>query len=73
MSAMISDVYVESVSAVLLPLHGCWLNPTHLYNMQNRIDAASEYVFQYILLCDLLIYSHKKELSGQQQHQLKSS
>jgi len=51
MSAMILGVYVESVSAVQVPLHGCWLNPMHLDDMIYRNIAASEYVFQHILLC----------------------
>jgi len=51
MSVMIFSVYIESVSAMQLPLHGCWLNITHIYNLIYRIDAASEYVFQHVLLC----------------------
>ena len=51
MSVVIIDVYVESVSAVQLPLHGCWVDTMHLHYMEYRIIAATEYVFQHILLC----------------------
>jgi len=42
---MIVEVYVESVSGVLLPLHGCWLTPTHLPNIYNNVGSTFEYVF----------------------------
>ena len=45
MSVMIFSVYLESVSGEPLPLHGCWMNPTHLANMQYSIFAVFEYVF----------------------------
>jgi len=43
-SVLIVDAYVESGSVVLLPLHGCWLNPTHLSNIQYSFSSAFEYV-----------------------------
>ena len=45
MSVMIIDIYVGSVSGVLLPLHGCWIDRTHLYNIQYSCDGAFQYVF----------------------------
>ena len=45
LSLMIIDVYVNSFSGVKFPLHGCWLGPSHLYNVQSSLDSAFEYVF----------------------------
>jgi len=45
MSVTIIDIYVGSVSKVLLPLHGCWEGLTHVYNMQYSCDGAFQYVF----------------------------
>jgi len=45
MSAMIIYVYLESASALLVPLHGCWLGPAHLVNVYNSVSSAYEYVF----------------------------
>jgi len=45
MSVMIVDVYVHSVSGALVPLHSCWVNPTHYYNMQHSLNIAFAYVF----------------------------
>ena len=74
MSAMIVGVYVSSVSGVLVPLHGCWSNVTHLYNISKGVATAFEYVYNHISLFWLAyLFSHKKELSGQQQPQLKYS
>ena len=42
---LIAEAYVQLVSGLLLPLHGCWVNNMHLYNVQYRIIAAFEYVF----------------------------
>jgi len=41
---MIVYAYIESVSGVQLPLHGCWFN-MHLQLVGYRIDSAFEYVF----------------------------
>jgi len=38
-------VYVDSVSGVLYPLHGCWLDSLHLYNIQNILSCAFQCVF----------------------------
>ena len=74
MSALIVDIYVISVSAVLLPLHGCWESTTHLDYIYHSVNSAFLYVFYHISLCWLAYwFSHKKELSGWQQPQLKSS
>jgi len=74
MCALIAQVYVQSVSGVQVPLHGCWMNETHLYNMHYSIVATFEYVFQHILLCWLAdLFSYKKALSGQQQQQSRFS
>ena len=43
-SVLIVDVYLESVSGVLLPLHGCRANPDHLDNIYNHVGSAFEYV-----------------------------
>ena len=43
MSVMIVKVYTESVSGLLVPLHGCWLNHMHLANIQIWLDSAFEY------------------------------
>ena len=45
MSIVIVDVYVMSVSGMLIPLHGCWMNPTHLIDIDNNVDSAFRYVF----------------------------
>jgi len=45
MSVMIFDAYVQSVSGVLLPLHGCWQNETYSDNIDNRVGSAFQYVF----------------------------
>ena len=45
MSVMIFDIYVGSVSQVLLPLHGCWEVVTHLVDIQLSLDGAIQYVF----------------------------
>ena len=42
---MIVNVYLESVSGAIIPLHGCWVYQMHLYNMQFRLASAFEYVF----------------------------
>jgi len=74
MSVVIVDTYVVSVSGVLLPLHGCWENSTHLGNIYNSVATAFEYVYNHISLFWLTyLFSHKKELSGRQWPQLKSS
>jgi len=74
MSVVVVDGYVNSFSGVLLPLHGCWGNSTHLSNINNGLSTAFEYVYNHISLCWLAyLFSHKKELSGRQQPQLKSS
>jgi len=71
---MIIDVYVNSFSGVKFPLHGCWLSPSHLYNIQSSLDSAFEYVFQHISLFWLAyLFLHKKELSGRRQPQSRSS
>jgi len=48
MSLMIVYVYVQSVFGLLAPLHSCWLKPTHLLNIQTRLDSAFGYVFYHI-------------------------
>jgi len=74
MSVMIVEVYIGSVSGLLAPLHGCWLNHTHLANIQIHLDSAFEYAFYHISFFWLAnLFSYKKELSGQQQPQSKSS
>jgi len=74
MSVVIVDTYIISVSGVLLPLHGCWENSTHLGNIYNSVATAFGYVYNHISLCWLAyLFSHKKELSGRQWPQLKSS
>jgi len=74
MSVVIVDAYVNSVSVVLLPLHGCWGNTTHLDNISDGVSTAFEYVYNHISLCWLVyLFSHKKELSGRQKQQSKSS
>jgi len=45
MSVVIIDVYVESVFGVQVPIHGCWENTTHLYNVQYSLSDAFDYVF----------------------------
>jgi len=45
MSVLIIDVYLQSVSGALVPLHSCWVNPTHLYNTQHSLNSAFAYVF----------------------------
>ena len=73
MSLLILDAYNQSVSALLVPVHGCWVNDTPLYYTQNKLTSTYEYVFQHGLLCWLAhLFSHKKELSGRQQPQSKS-
>jgi len=73
-SVLIVDVCLESIYGSLFPLHGCWENTTHLDNIQYSLSSAFEYVFQHISLCWLAhLFSHEKEVSGQQQPQLKSS
>ena len=44
-SIVIVDVYVMSVSGMLVPLHGCWGNPTRLDDIYNSLASAFEYVF----------------------------
>ena len=58
MAVMIAEVYVDSVSGVLYPLHGCWLDSLHLYNIQNILSCAFQYVFCF---ADLHIYSDTKK------------
>jgi len=41
---MIIEVYVSSVAIVVLPLHGCWTNQTHLLNIQYGLASAFKYV-----------------------------
>jgi len=43
-SAMIVEIYVMSSAGVLLPLHGCWLSPTHLLKIQTSLFSALSYV-----------------------------
>jgi len=70
---VIVDAYVQSVSRVLVPIHSCWVNPAHHYNMQHSLDIAFAYVFWHISLCWLAhLLSHKKELSGRQLPQSQS-
>ena len=45
MSVMIFDIYLDSVSALLSPLHGCWMNTAYLDNIDNHVDGAFQYVF----------------------------
>jgi len=45
MSVMIVEVYIESVSGMQVPLHGCWTNATHLGDIDNKVDSAFQYVF----------------------------
>ena len=45
MSVMIFDAYVQLVSGVLLPLHGCWQNEMYSDNIDNRVGSAFQYVF----------------------------
>ena len=45
MSMMIFDAYVQSVSRMLLPLHGCWQNETYSDNIDNHVGSAFQYVF----------------------------
>jgi len=45
MSVMIVNVYIQSVPGVLVSFHSCWVNPTHLYNIQHSLDIAFAYVF----------------------------
>jgi len=74
MSLVILNTYISSVSGVLLPPHGCWMNPTHLDNINKGVATALEYVYNHISLFWLAyLFSYKKELSGQQRPQLKSS
>jgi len=74
MSVIILDVYLESFSGALIPLHGCWLNVTHILNIYNSLGSAFAYVFQHISLCWLAhLFTHKKASSGRQQPQSRSS
>jgi len=74
MSVVVVDAFLNSVSGALLPLHGCWLNPSHLSNISNGVSTAFEYVYNHVSLCWLAyLFSNKKELSGQQWPQSKSS
>jgi len=41
---VIVNVYLDSVSGVQLPLHGCWANATHFDNIDNSVASAFEYV-----------------------------
>jgi len=42
---MIVEAYVSSVQGILLPLHGCWVNPTPLNDVEDSVISAFEYVF----------------------------
>jgi len=54
-------VYVDSVSGVLYPLHGCWLDSLHLYNIQNILSCAFQCVFSPIPhFADLHILTQKR-------------
>jgi len=44
-SGLILDVYIESVAAVLLPLHGCLLHSAHILQIQAYLGSSFEYVF----------------------------
>jgi len=47
-STVIVDVYLESVSGMQAPLHGCWIiatNAMHLGDIGNKVNSAFQYVF----------------------------
>jgi len=45
MAMTIFGAYLESVAEMPVPLHGCWMNETHLDVIQNSLGTAFEYVF----------------------------
>jgi len=45
MLVTIFGAYFESVAEVPVPLHGCWVNETHLDAIWNSIGTAFEYAF----------------------------
>jgi len=44
-SVIIVEVYFTSASKLLVPLHGCWQDTTHLYHIYSNIVSAFQYVF----------------------------
>ena len=40
MCRTIVDTYVVSVSGVLRPLHGCWIEVTHLGDIESGVDRV---------------------------------
>ena len=68
-SVMIFDTYIQSVSGVLLPFHGCWGNPTHLSNIDNGVSTAFELCSNIFCFADIHIYPHtKKNYQGDSNH-----
>ena len=61
MSVLIVDVYLQSVSGVLVPLHSCWVNPTHLYNIQHSLNCICICVLTYFtFLTCIFILTQKR-------------
>jgi len=40
MSLTIVDIYLESVAGMLLPLHSCWNNGTHILDIEKTLASA---------------------------------
>jgi len=55
MSVIILDVYLESFSGALLPLHGCWLNITHILSIYNSLGSGFAYVCFALLTCTFIL------------------
>jgi len=50
MSVIIADTYFNSISGLLLPLHGCWDTATHLDNIQSSLASAFSTCLTYFTL-----------------------
>jgi len=61
MSVMIIYAYLDSVSRVPSPLHGCWQSPTHLLDVYNSLGTALKYVFDILYCVDPDVSSHTKK------------
>jgi len=54
MSEVIFEVYVNSVSGVPLPAHGCWLSGTPFLNIESSLGTALDSIF-FLLICTFIL------------------
>ena len=58
------DAHVQSISAPLIPLHGCYENETHLLQTECSFDSAFQYVFNIFYCTNLHVSYTKKHYQG---------